>query len=169
MKDEYKEVKDSICGQIYDSCPVDFTSDFGTRFVLHPSILKIAHPPRVVSWMAKSFAFGLDTIFKKNFEVQRADYWETLYSSVVRRFLFSIFRAVSPPIHLISLFLQNLGPFLIFCSEDDKIALCHVVCNFAKQIRDLGGDVKLMKWTNSPHVGVCVYLHLLYCYVFLAI
>lgn len=127
--DEYKEVKDSICGQIYDSCPVDFTSDIGTRFVLHPSVLKTAHPPRIISWMAKSFAFGLDTIFQKNFEVQRADYWETLYSSV------------------------NLGPFLIFCSEDDKIALYHVVYNFAKQIRDMGGDVNLLKWTNSPHIG----------------
>ncbi|RWV95023.1 hypothetical protein GW17_00042389 [Ensete ventricosum] len=81
---DYQLVKDSLCGQIYDSTPVDFTSDLGTRFVLHPSVLKRPHPPRVVSWMAKALATGLDTLFISRFEAERADYWQTLYSSVVR-------------------------------------------------------------------------------------
>ncbi|XP_065010064.1 uncharacterized protein LOC135639958 isoform X1 [Musa acuminata AAA Group] len=62
---DYQLVKESLCGQIYDSTPVDFTSDLGTRFVLHPSVLKRPHPPRVVSWMAKALATGLDTLHKQ--------------------------------------------------------------------------------------------------------
>lgn len=84
LKDEYQLVRDCVCGQIYDSSPVDFTSDLGTRFVLHPSILKMSHPPRVVSWMAKALASGLDTLFINRFEAQRSEYWQTLYSSAVR-------------------------------------------------------------------------------------
>ena len=91
LKDEYQLVKDCLCGQIYDSSPVDFTSDLGTRFLLHPSVLKRPHPPRVVSWMAKALASGLDTLFISRFEAERADYWQTLYSSVVRlHFFFQI-------------------------------------------------------------------------------
>ncbi|KAG1334642.1 hypothetical protein COCNU_03G007610 [Cocos nucifera] len=127
--DEYQLVRDFVCGQIYDSSPVDFTSDLGTRFVLHPSILKMSHPPRVVSWMAKALASGLDTLFINRFEAQRADYWQTLYSSA------------------------NMGPFLIFCSEDDELAPYPVVCTFAQRLQELGGDVKLIKWNSSPHVG----------------
>ncbi|CAD5180710.1 unnamed protein product [Musa acuminata subsp. malaccensis] len=127
--DEYQLVKDCLCGQIYDSSPVDFTSDLGTRFLLHPSVLKRPHPPRVVSWMAKALASGLDTLFISRFEAERADYWQTLYSSV------------------------NVGPFLIFCSEDDELAPYQVICNFAQHLQELGGDVKLIKWNSSPHVG----------------
>ncbi|XP_010916637.1 uncharacterized protein [Elaeis guineensis] len=127
--DEYQLVRDCVCGQIYDSSPVDFTSDLGTRFVLHPSILKMSHPPRVVSWMAKALASGLDTLFINRFEAQRAEYWQTLYSSA------------------------NMGPFLIFCSDDDELAPYPVVCTFTQRLQELGGDVKLIKWNSSPHVG----------------
>ncbi|XP_008805256.1 uncharacterized protein LOC103718291 [Phoenix dactylifera] len=127
--DEYQLVRDCVCGQIYDSSPVDFTSDLGTRFVLHPSVLKRSHPPRVVSWMAKALASGLDTLFINRFEAQRAEYWQTLYSSA------------------------NMGPFLILCSEDDELAPYPVVCTFAQRLQELGGDVKLIKWNGSPHVG----------------
>ncbi|WOL02788.1 hypothetical protein Cni_G11507 [Canna indica] len=128
-QDEYQLVKDCLCGQIYDSAPVDFTSDLGTRFVLHPSVLKMRHPPRVVSWAAKAFSSGLDTLFISRFEADRADYWQTLYSSV------------------------NVGPFLIFCSEDDDLAPFQIICNFAQRLQELGGDVTLIKWKSSPHVG----------------
>lgn len=84
FQDDYWLVKDCLCGHIYDSSPVDFTSDLGTRFVLHPSVLKRPHPPRVVSWMAKALATGLDSLFIRRFEAERADYWQTLYSSVVK-------------------------------------------------------------------------------------
>ena len=68
---------------MYDSSPVDFVSDLGTRFLLHPSVLKMPEPPRVLSWMTKGVASGLDTLFIGKFEAQRKEYWETLYSSVV--------------------------------------------------------------------------------------
>ncbi|OAY66703.1 hypothetical protein ACMD2_02144 [Ananas comosus] len=80
--DQYKLVRDCVCGQIYDSGPVDFTSDMGTRFALHPTVLKMSQPPRIISWMAKAFASGLDTLFISRFEAQRAEFWQTLYSSV---------------------------------------------------------------------------------------
>ncbi|OVA15790.1 Protein of unknown function DUF829 [Macleaya cordata] len=128
--DDYRLVRDCISGQIYDSSPVDFTSDIGTKFVLHPSVLKMSRPPRFMSWIANGIASGLDTLFLNRFESERADYWQTLYSSV------------------------SMGaPFLILCSEDDDLAPYPVICNFAQRLQDLGGDVKLVKWNSSPHVG----------------
>lgn len=50
--------------------------------------------------------------------------------------------------------MQNVGPFLIFCSEDDELAPYPDVCNFAHHLEELGGDVKLIKWNSSPHVGM---------------
>ncbi|XP_039777630.1 uncharacterized protein LOC120644955 isoform X2 [Panicum virgatum] len=126
--DEYQLVRDCLCGQMYDSSPVDFVSDLGTRFLLDPSVLKMSEPPRVLSWMAKGVASGLDALFINKFEEQRRDYWETLYSSVV-------------------------GPILILCSEDDQLAPFSVVENFHQRLLELGGDVNLVKWRSSPHVG----------------
>ncbi|KAK1302440.1 hypothetical protein QJS10_CPB12g01630 [Acorus calamus] len=127
--DEYKLVRDCICGQIYDSSPVDFTTEIGHRFALNPAVIKMSNPPRLLSWMAKAFSSGLDALFLDNFEAQRADYWQTLYSSV------------------------NIGPFLILCSEKDELAPYQIVCNFAQRLQELGGDVRLVKWATSPHVG----------------
>ncbi|KAI3912180.1 hypothetical protein MKW92_005367 [Papaver armeniacum] len=128
--DDYQLVRNCISGQIYDSCPVDFTSDVGTKFVLHPTVLKMSHPPRIMSWIANVIASGLDTLFVNRFEAERADYWQTLYASV-----------------------NMEAPFLILCSEDDELAPYPVICNFAQRLQDLGGDVKLVKWNSSPHVG----------------
>ncbi|KAL5992760.1 hypothetical protein ACLOJK_013679 [Asimina triloba] len=105
-----------------------FARESGTRFILHPRVLKISEPPRILSWIARGFGSGLDSLFQTRFEEQRAEYWRTLYSSV------------------------NTGPFLILCSEDDDLAPHQVVCNFAQRLHDLGGNVKLMKWKSSPHV-----------------
>ncbi|KNA20660.1 hypothetical protein SOVF_050200 [Spinacia oleracea] len=126
----YQALRDYIAGHIYDSSPVDFTSDLGTRFVLHPSVLKVSNPPRFVSWLANGIASGLDGLFLSRFESQRAEYWQTLYSSVTMG-----------------------APYLIMCSEDDNLAPCETICNFARRLQELGGDVKLVKWTSSPHVG----------------
>ncbi|KAK9112806.1 hypothetical protein Scep_020325 [Stephania cephalantha] len=128
--DEYKLVRDCICGQIYDSSPVDFTSDLGSRFVLHPTVLNMSHPPRLFSWMADGFAAGLDSLFLSRFEAQRAEYWQTLYASV-----------------------SLGGPFLILCSEDDDLAPYQIISNFAQRLQDLGGAVKVVNWKSSPHVG----------------
>ncbi|XP_043709796.1 uncharacterized protein LOC122658760 [Telopea speciosissima] len=128
--DDYRLVRDCVCGHIYDSSPVDFTSDLGTRFILHPTILKMSRPPRLISWMANSIASGLDSLFLNRFESQRAEYWQTLYSSI-----------------------SLGGPYLILCSENDDLAPYQVICNFAQRLQELGGDVKLVTWNGSPHVG----------------
>lgn len=83
MKIKYQVVRDRVAGHIFDSSPVDFTSDLGTRFIVHPSVLKASDPPRFVSWIANGIASGLDGLFLSRFESQRAEYWQTLYSSVV--------------------------------------------------------------------------------------
>lgn len=128
--DNYRIVRDCVAGHTYDSSPVDFTSDLGTRFVLHPSVLRMSKPPRFAQWIANGIASSLDGLFLSRFETQRAEYWQTLYASV------------------------SLGaPYLIMCSEDDDLAPCQTICNFAQRLQELGADVRLVKWTSSPHVG----------------
>lgn len=83
VQDDYQLVRDSISGYIYDSSPVDFTSDMGIRFILHPSVLKVSHPPKFASWIANGIASGLDSLFLNRFESHRAEYWRTLYSTTV--------------------------------------------------------------------------------------
>ncbi|KAK8969015.1 hypothetical protein KSP40_PGU004791 [Platanthera guangdongensis] len=129
LQDGYGLVKLCLSGQMYDSSPVDFTSDLGTRFVLQPSVLGLSRPPRLVAWMAKAFSSTLDALFINRFEAERAEYWQTLYS------------------------FASMGPFLIFCSEDDELAPYKIVSGFAQQLRELGGDVNLMVWSSSPHVA----------------
>lgn len=128
--EDFRLVRDCISGHIYDSSPVDFVSDLGTKLLLHPTVLKMSRPPRLASWIAHGVASGLDTLFLSRFESQRAEYWQTLYSSVSMK-----------------------APYLILCSEKDDLAPYEVICNFAKRVQDLGGDIKLVKWVDSPHVG----------------
>ncbi|XP_073146319.1 uncharacterized protein [Henckelia pumila] len=127
---DFRLVKDCLCGNIFDSTPVDFTSDLGTRFVLHPSVLKISRPPRMVTWIANGISSSLDALFLSRFESQRAEYWQTLYSTV------------------------SMGaPYLILCSEDDDLAPFQIILNFATRLKNLGADVKMVKWNSSSHVG----------------
>ncbi|KAL6861824.1 hypothetical protein ACP4OV_017524 [Aristida adscensionis] len=128
MKD-YRLVRNCICGQIYDSGPVDFVSDVGTQFLRKPVVGDSSQPSILRSWIAKALASGMDTLFPSRIEAQRAEYWHTLYSSA------------------------GLGPVLILCSEYDDLAPCHVVCGFARRLIELGTDVKLIKWSDSSHVG----------------
>ncbi|XP_057973658.1 uncharacterized protein LOC131161715 [Malania oleifera] len=128
--DNYQLVKDCISGYIYDSSPVDFTSDLGTKFILHPTILKVSHPPRFALWIANSIASCLDALFLNSFESQRAEYWQTLYSSA-----------------------RMGAPYLILCSENDDLASYKTICTFAQRLQDLGANVKVVKWNDSPHVG----------------
>lgn len=123
MKDECRLVRDCIAGHIYDSSPTDFTSDVGTRFVLNPTVLKVSHPPKIVSWIANGIASSLDALFLNRFESQRAEYWQTLYSSVVCIYqidcyskpsiLFSAFCFV----HLMSFFCRPWGPHISYYAQ----------------------------------------------------
>ncbi|KAI3684741.1 hypothetical protein L6452_33967 [Arctium lappa] len=128
--DEYRLVRDCLSGQIFDSTPMDFTSDLGTRFALHPTVLKLFRPPRIATWIANGISSSLDALFLNKFESQRAEYWQTLYSTV----------AIG-------------APYLILCSENDDLAPFQIICNFAQRLESLGGAVKLVKWSSSPHVG----------------
>ncbi|KAH6758971.1 peptidase [Perilla frutescens var. frutescens] len=128
--DEYRLIRDSVSGHIFDSCPVDFVSDIGSRFVLHQAGLKVSRPPLVASWITNGISSSLDALFLSRFESQRAEYWQTLYSTV------------------------SIGaPYLILCSEDDELAPFQIICNFASRLKNLGADVNLVKWNKSSHVG----------------
>ncbi|MCD9558484.1 hypothetical protein HAX54_015871 [Datura stramonium] len=127
---EFRLVKDCLSGYIFDSCPIDFTSDLATRFILHPTVLGLSRPPPLTSWIANGIASSLDALFLEKSESDRAQYWQTLYASVSSR-----------------------APYLILCSEDDDLAPCQTICNFAQRLKDLGSDVKLLKWSSSSHVG----------------
>lgn len=105
MKDEYQPVRDCISGHIYDSSPVDITSDMGNQLALYPTIMKMPQLPRVVSWITKAIASGMDALFPNRLEAQRAEYWQTLCSSAVS-FLFKLcpFEVfVSHPFNLLSI------------------------------------------------------------------
>lgn len=83
VKGEYRLVRKCITGHIYDSGPVDFTTDLGTHYALHPTILKMPGSSKLASWVAKGIASGLDALYLTRFESQCAEYWQALYSSVV--------------------------------------------------------------------------------------
>ncbi|KAL0356815.1 UNVERIFIED_CONTAM: hypothetical protein Scaly_1367200 [Sesamum calycinum] len=130
VKEDSRLVASCISGQIYDSDPVQFTTDLGARFALHPSILKVPGSAKLVSLFAKGVTSSLDALFITRFGSQRADYWRTLYSSVGLR-----------------------APFLILCSEHDDVAPISTLCNFAQRIKELGGNVKFVKWSTTAHLG----------------
>ncbi|KAL1534651.1 hypothetical protein AAHA92_30808 [Salvia divinorum] len=119
-----------ISGQIYDSDPIEFTKDLGARFALHRSIFRIPGSSKLVSLFAKGVTSSLDALFITRFGSQRAEYWKSLYSSV------------------------GLGaPFLILFSENDDVATCSTLSDFAQNLQDLGADVKVMKCDTSVHIG----------------
>jgi hypothetical protein len=99
--DDCRLVRNCISGFIYDSCPVDFTSDLGARLAVHPTTLKMSSPPKPFVWAANGIASSLDYVFLNRFESQRAEYWQTLYSTIVRA-LFSYYEMVERVSTLIS-------------------------------------------------------------------
>ncbi|XP_071698374.1 uncharacterized protein [Rutidosis leptorrhynchoides] len=128
--DDNRLIMTCISGQMYDSGPVNVTGDLGARFALHSSICNVPGSSKLVSMVAKGVTSGLDALFLTKFGSQRSEYWQTLYSSVGLE-----------------------APFLILCSENDDLAPYPVICSFAKQVRGLGGHVRLIAWKDSPHVG----------------
>ncbi|XP_016714651.1 uncharacterized protein [Gossypium hirsutum] len=122
-------VRNCISGQIYDSSPIDFASDLNARFALHPAIRKMPGPSKLVSWIAKGISSGLDGLYLTGFESQRAEYWQTLYSSV-----------------------DLDAPYLILCSENDDLASYPVINNFTECLQDRGADIMVVKWDGSPHL-----------------
>ncbi|ESQ50985.1 hypothetical protein EUTSA_v10022704mg [Eutrema salsugineum] len=128
--DDSQLVKNCLSGHLYDSGPLDFTSDLNVKFALHPTIRRMSGPSRLVSWLAKGISSGLDGLYLTRFESQRSEYWQALYSSV-----------------------EIGAPYLILCSENDDLAPHQVISSFTHQLQELGGEVKVVKWKNSPHAG----------------
>uniref|UniRef100_A0A7N0TEJ1 Uncharacterized protein n=1 Tax=Kalanchoe fedtschenkoi TaxID=63787 RepID=A0A7N0TEJ1_KALFE len=122
-------LRSCLSGIVFDSSPLDFTSDFAARFVMHPSILKLPGASKLVSWVAKGVSSGLDALFLTGFESQRAEYWHALHSSV-----------------------RFGAPYLILSSETDDLAPWDVISCFVQHLRNAGGDVKFVKWNDSHHV-----------------
>ncbi|XP_042007110.1 uncharacterized protein LOC121755790 [Salvia splendens] len=119
-----------ISGQIYDSDPIEFTKDLGARFALHRSIFRMPGSSKLVSLFAKGVTSSLDALFITRFGSQRAEYWKSLYSSV------------------------GLGaPFLILFSQNDDVATCSTLSDFAQNLQYLGANVKVMKCDTSVHIG----------------
>lgn len=128
--DKYGLVRNCVSGHIFDSGPVDFNSDFGSRFTMPSTILKRPVPAKVVSWIVKGVSSGLDSLYLTRFEAQRAEYWQNLHSSVC------------------------IGaPYLIVCSEDDSLAPYQTILTFAEDLRSSGADVRLVKLHGSTHNG----------------
>ncbi|PSS26099.1 Lovastatin diketide synthase [Actinidia chinensis var. chinensis] len=128
--DDTRLIRNCISGHIYDSSPIDFTSDMGTRFTVPPTILRMPGAAKLVSSVAKVVTSGLDALFLTKVGSHHTEYWQTLYSSV-----------------------SLGGPFLILCSENDDLAPYPAIYNFAQRLQVLGGSVELVKWTRSQHVG----------------
>ncbi|CAN6906091.1 unnamed protein product [Brassica oleracea] len=128
--DDSQLVRNCLSGHVYDSGPLDFTSDLNAKLALHPTIRQMSVPSRLVSWVAKGVSSGLDGLYLTRFESQRSEYWQALYSSV-----------------------EIGAPYLILCSDNDELAPHQVISSFTHQVQELGGEVKVVKWKNSPHAG----------------
>nr|GMC70197.1 Transmembrane protein like [Ipomoea batatas] len=128
--EESRMVANCIAGQMFDSGPVDFTADFGARFAVPPTLLKVPGSAKLVSMVARGFTSGMDALFLTRFGSQNTEYWQTLYSTV-----------------------SFEAPFLILCSENDDLASFQMVSEFAQRLQDTGGSVRIVKWKSSPHVG----------------
>ncbi|KAH7442785.1 hypothetical protein KP509_02G001900 [Ceratopteris richardii] len=127
---KFAEVKQSLSGLIFDSSPVDAVSHLGAKFVSHQVLtLRPGRPIAIVSWVAYAVSRGVDVVFSRQLGQERIDLWEALYSTV------------------------HIGPVLFFCSENDKLAPIETIQIFASNLRNLGGEVEMVAWKESEHVG----------------
>ncbi|KAL3814215.1 hypothetical protein ACJIZ3_015483 [Penstemon smallii] len=142
-QEDSRLVASCISGQIYDSDPIDFTSDLGARFALHRSILKIPGSSKLVSLFAKGVTSSMDALFLTSFGSQRVEFWQTLYSSV-----------------------GFGGAFLILCSENEDTGPFSTLCIFAQHLQDVGGIVKVVNCSAPTLAGLgldlCNCIHVIY-------
>lgn len=113
-----------LCGESYDSGPVDFVSSRGVRFLAPPgsSAVKLA--------AAALGARALDAALSTRFAAQRAAYWAALEAGAAQS-----------------------APVLLLHSADDELAPEADVQRFAAALRARGRDVTVVTWQSSPHVG----------------
>ncbi|KAG2311478.1 hypothetical protein Bca52824_023035 [Brassica carinata] len=114
-QDDCRLVRNCMSGFIYDSS-------------VHPTTLKMCKSPKPFVW---GIASSVDYVFLNRFESQRAEFWQTLYSTITMRV-----------------------PYLILCSENDDLPPYQTIHNVTTRLQELGGNVKLVKWNDSPHVMI---------------
>ncbi|KAJ7549471.1 hypothetical protein O6H91_07G054600 [Diphasiastrum complanatum] len=125
---KYEMVGACAAGQIFDSCPIDFQSSIGVKFVkaqLQSSLV----PKVVVDILVGGANTVLEPLFHSNFEEQRLDAWRTLHAS------------------------WEMGPILVLCSKKDELAPFDRILEFCSDMRNFGCEVTLMSWEDSDHVG----------------
>lgn len=175
LKDEYRLIRECICGQIYDSAPVDFTGKMATRFLHHHTAQRLFSPTKITSWMRKVLTSGLDVVLPSRSEAQHAEYWQSLYSSVaILHFLFwSHF--LQRPTKIIGVLCYFHSHFLVICcrawvlflyfhQKMMTLPLTKLSLNFSLCLKELGVDARHVKWSNSPHV--CEFWPDLHCFEF---
>lgn len=127
---KFKVVAESVAGLIFDSSPMEFESNIGAKVLSQQMLtLKPGRSNAIISHGAHALGRGLDTIFFKQFGLQRVDLWHALYSAV------------------------NIGPILILCSENDELAPLETIHMFSSNLCKLGGKVDVVVWKDSKHVG----------------
>ena len=85
LQEKYANVRACVAGQIHDSSPTDFVSSVGADFV-STNVLKSrrsAVSNAIFPVMTHAVAKLLDSLFFREFNAQRDDYWLTLHQSAV--------------------------------------------------------------------------------------
>ncbi|XP_064944193.1 uncharacterized protein LOC103969174 isoform X4 [Musa acuminata AAA Group] len=126
--DEYRLIRECICGKIYDSATVDFTGKMATRFLHHHTAQRLFSPTKITSWMRKVLTSGLDVVLPSRSEAQHAEYWQSLAWVL----------------------------FLYFHQKMMTLPLTKLSLNFSLCLKELGVDARHVKWSNSPHVCTIV-------------
>ena len=121
---KYALLASCLCGEAYDSGPVDFVSSRGVRFLAPPG----SSTARLAA--AALAARALDAALASRFAAQRAAFWEALEAGAGRS-----------------------APVLLLHSLDDELAPEADVARFAAALRSRGRDVAVVTWPSSPHVG----------------
>jgi hypothetical protein len=80
---KYDTVRSCVRGQIHDSSPVDSVSSLGARFTTWSVSQALGRSVFGLPALTRAGAYILDTLFLREFERQRADYWFTLKESSV--------------------------------------------------------------------------------------
>eukprot|EP00897_Mesotaenium_endlicherianum_P004920 jgi/Mesen1/4456/ME000227S03473 len=126
--EKYAVLRRSFAGLALDSCPIDFVSAIGVKFLSDP-------PGRVgqPSWLRHAAATAavpvLDFFFLSAFEAQRAQFWSALTAWALK------------------------GPVIVFYCQSDVLAPHERITQFIADVTASGGHVTGVFWNKSEHVG----------------
>ena len=119
----FTDVRDCLCGQCFDSGPVDFISRNGVKFLAPPTTSS-----RATRSAAAAAADALDAVLGARFARERSELWAVLR------------RAEALP---------QTAPTLFVYSADDELAPVEVIETFAAALRDAGRPVRMQRWDRS--------------------